>query len=211
MIGFIPKLLLALVESSAGPEAVAEVKRRAGVAEDRHYRLNEICEDRQWRSLFVAACQTLRLEPAQAEEIFADYFMQDVTRRFPEWFRMCRTAREFLERQPRIHNAFFQGILSPEQREKMRDKFTLEADQQDLIVHYRSDNQLCRLYEILARKVFEHFGERGAVEQERCTHRGDTECVIRIRFLGKAGANDHDSRNSTCDGREVAASRRADR
>ena len=49
MVGLIQKLLMDLVEESAGADAVAEVKRRADVPADRVFRMDEVYDDEEWR------------------------------------------------------------------------------------------------------------------------------------------------------------------
>lgn len=127
MIGLIHMILFDTIESLAGAEAVREVKRRAGVGNDRVFGMNEVCDDAEWQRLLGAACDVLGVTQAQAEEVYADQFVRDAQRRWPAWFAMARTAREFLERQPGIHNTFATSVLEAA-RQAVVDKFAINKD-----------------------------------------------------------------------------------
>jgi hypothetical protein len=58
---------------------------------------------------------------------------------------MSRTSREFLERQPTIHNCFATGVRDSEARRAVTDKFRIEKLDQEIVTHYRSPNQLCSM------------------------------------------------------------------
>lgn len=182
MVGLIQKLLFDLVELADGTEAVAEVKRRAGVPEDKEFRMDEAYDDQEWQRLLAAACEVLNVTQEQAEEAYADLFFKDALRRWPMWFQMSRNAREFLERQPRIHNGFATGVQDPGARQSINDKFQLEKHKGELVMHYRSPNQLCGLYKALAHRISNHYGEKASIEETRCLKQGDPECEIHISW-----------------------------
>lgn len=50
----------------------------------------------------------------------------------------------------------------------------------DLI--YTSSRRLCFLGEGIARGIADHFGERIAIHQPECMHRGDARCLIKIQL-----------------------------
>jgi Haem-NO-binding len=176
MLGYPLKLLLNLIERNHGPEAVVQTLADAGLPKDRVYRLNEPYADAEAQRLTVAAFQRISLED------IADEFFRDTLVRFPTWFQMCKTSREFLEMQPEIHNTFAHGLQRPEEREAVRDKFRLEKLPDELVVHYRSPNHLCDMYKAIARHVFQHFQETATIQEIRCMKRGDVECELRIRW-----------------------------
>ena len=180
MVGLIQKLLLDLVESSAGADAVGEVKRRAGVAADKTFRMDVAYDDEEWRRLFAATCEVLNITQEQAEEVFADLFCEDARKRWPMWFQMAKSAREFLELQPRIHNGFATGVQDPQARQAINDKFQLEKHDSELVLHYRSINQLCGLYKAIARWMFNHYGDSAVITETQCLKRGDPECELHI-------------------------------
>jgi hypothetical protein len=185
MVGLIQKILFDLIESLGGADAVRDVKRVAGVPEDKHFRMNDVYSDEEWRRLFRATCQVLKVTQEQAEEAYADVFCKDALRRWPMWFEMSKTAREFLMRQPKIHNGFATGARDPAARKAINDKFQLEARDAELVMHYRSENQLCGLYRALARWIVDHYQDLATIEETQCLKRGAPECEIHIRFAPK--------------------------
>ena len=176
MLGYPLKLLLNAIERIHGPEAVVQTLVEAGLPADRVYRLNEPYADSEAHRLHAAAIKRITLED------IATAFFEDTIVRFPTWFEMCRSSREFLEMQPQIHNTFAVGLQRPEERDAVRDKFRLEKLDDQLIVHYRSPNRLCDMYKAIAQNVFKHYRDTATINETRCMHRGDTECELRIRW-----------------------------
>jgi hypothetical protein len=184
VVGTIQKILLDMVEGEAGAAAVAEVKRRAEVPVDRVFRLDTVYPDDEWQRLLASACEVLQVTRAQAMEVYARYFCEDAIKRWPTWFRMSRNSRQFLERQPTIHNCFATGVRDPDARKAVTDKFRVEKLKKEIVTHYRSPNHLCDLYEALARWIIRHYGEQATIWQTQCTQRGDPECEIHVRWEG---------------------------
>jgi Haem-NO-binding len=148
----------------------------AGLPADRTYRLNEPYDDSEAQRLSVAAFQRISVED------IAKAFFEDTLVRFPTWFEMCKTSRQFLEMQPEIHNTFAHGLRRPEDRKAVMDKFRLEKLDDELIVHYRSPHHFCDMYKAIAERVFQHYQDRATIEEPRCMKRGDAECELRLRW-----------------------------
>jgi hypothetical protein len=180
MVGLIQKLLLDLVEEKAGAEAVSEVRRRAGVPPERVFRIGEAYSDDEWQRLLRAACEVLHTSEAEAMDAYAEVFGRDALLRFPKWFEMSRSSREFLERQATIHNVFASGVRDPEARKAVVDKFRIEKHPDEIVTHYRSPNRLCSLYKSLARWMIRHYGDEAVIEEHRCMLHGDDECEIHV-------------------------------
>lgn len=176
------RLLLKMVETEAGKDAVAEVLRRAEIAADSVFRMNENYDDAQWRRLLDVAFEVLEIPSERAVELFADYFLTDALERWPTWFEISHNSRDFLKRQSAIHNGFYTGIRDPEMRRKLRDKFHIEERNGMLVTRYRSPNQLCSLYVALARWVIQHYGDTASVEHVACTQQGSPDCEIHIQW-----------------------------
>ena len=182
MVGLIHKLLFDLIETSAGADSLAEVKRRAEVPGDKVFRMDEVYDDEEWRRIFAATCDVLNITREQAEEVFADFFCEDSLKRWPKWFKMSKNAREFLARQPAIHNGFATGVSDAESRRAITDKFEVNQHDHKLVVRYSSPNKLCGLYMALARRIIDHYGDQAEVSEQRCSKNGDSECEIIIQW-----------------------------
>jgi predicted hydrocarbon binding protein len=176
VLGYPLKVVLNAIEKRYGHEAVLQLLSDADVPADRTYRLNVPYSDSEALRLSAAAFQLLSVEDV------AEAFFKDTLVRFPTWFEMCKTSREFLEMQPEIHNTFAHGLQRPEERDAVRDKFRLEKLADELVVHYRSPNRMCDMYKGIARHVFRHYQENATIDETRCMKRGDDACELRIRW-----------------------------
>jgi hypothetical protein len=176
VLGYPLNLVLKAFETRHGPAALEQLLAEAGIPPDRVYRLNEPYADSEFTHLWLAAAGRIT-----TDEI-AEAFFKDTVVRFPTWFAMCKTSRQFLEMQPEIHNTFAHGLQRPEDRDAVREKFRLEKLADELVVHYRSPNRLCDIYKSVARHVFEHYRDTATIEEPKCMKRGDGECELRIRW-----------------------------
>jgi heme-NO-binding protein len=188
MIGLIPKLLVNFVTQERGAEAARRVLEGAGVAPGRHYRLDSPYDDGEVHRLWASTVAEFGLTQHDFELRFATFFGEDARRRWPAWFRMSANAREFLMRQPVIHNSLATGLHDAAERRAVADKFRLEARPDTIVVHYRSPHQLCGLYMALARWVLDQYGERGTVDEVTCLRRGDAACEIHVRWAREEAA-----------------------
>ena len=182
MLGLIPKVLMELVTSVHGADTALEIRRRAGCNGDIEFRINEVYEDEVWRKLLAASTEVLGCSSEVLEEEYARYFLKDAQERWPAWFKMSKTAREFLERHPAVHNNFADGVRCPASRDRIKDKFRIEKLEDKIITHYRSPNRHCHLYISLAREVLSLYGEQASIEESKCVKRGDPECEISISW-----------------------------
>ena len=187
MLGYPFRPLMNAIEAQGGPEAVAQVKRRAGVPADRAYRMSEIYADEECQRVLAAAGEVLSLDTEAICDLWAAAFLEDTQERFPAWYRMCPDSRALLERHPEIHYGFGASLDDPDASQAVIDKFRIEKLEDELIVHYRSPNRLCLLYRALAVRVVAHYGDEASIEEPRCLHRGDPECEFRIRWHSPAG------------------------
>ncbi|MBI5863896.1 MAG: heme NO-binding domain-containing protein [Planctomycetes bacterium] len=182
MIGLIHAILFEMIDSLAGSDGVLEVKRRAGVGDDKVFQIDEAYDDPEWRRLLGAACEVLGVGPAEAEAAYADFFIRDAQERWPAWFARSRTAREFLERQPQIHNSFATSLLIPAMRQDVTDKFTIVRQPSGFLMKYASPNRICGLYVALARSLMKHYGDHATIEELHCQKSGDPACEIQVTW-----------------------------
>jgi hypothetical protein len=182
MLGLVPKVLMKWVTSDYGEAVALEIRRRAGCQADLDFRINEVYDDELWRNLVVAGTEVLGCSSDTLEEGYARFFLKDAQERWPVWFKMSGSAREFLERHPAVHNNFADGIRDPSKRESIKDKFRIEKLDNALITHYRSPNRHCHLYVSLAREVLSLYGEQATIDHRKCVKRGDEECEIWISW-----------------------------
>lgn len=188
MVGLIQRILFTMVSDRLGEGAVAELKRRAGVAEDKYFEMCVAYPDEEWKRLFEAACGMIELPLDEIIREFSRYFIDDAIRRWPTWFQMAKSSRDFLKLQPLIHNSFASGVVDPTERRGVEDKFRIEEAPGELIVHYRSKNHLCSLYKCLAHRIADHYRDPVLLDEPLCQERGDHECEIHVRFLSEGNS-----------------------
>jgi hypothetical protein len=182
MLGLIPKILVELVTSTYGEETALEIKRRAGCDDAIEFRINAVYDDEIWRRLVVAGTEVLNCSSEALEEEYARYFLKDAHNRWPAWFNMSKTAREFLERHPAVHNNFADAVRDQSARAQIKDKFRIEKLDDKIITHYRSPNRHCHLYVALAQEVLNLYDEQAVIEELKCLKLGDPECEIWITW-----------------------------
>jgi len=195
MVGLIQKILFDMIIAVGGQKALTEVKRLAGVPEDREFQINLVYSDEEWQRLFAAALKVLNITKEQAYDVYAGYFGEDAAKRFPTWFQMSKNSYEFLLIQPVIHNCFATGVVDPQQRAAINDKFKVEKFPNKIITHYRSSNHHCGLYKALARWVIKYYKDEAIIEDKQCTDLGDSECEIHVNWnkLGNLNAAENSS------------------
>ena len=186
MVGVIHQLFFEFVEKNFGAPAVAEVKRRAGVAEGVEHRMDSAYPDDEWRRIVAAAVELAGLDAEQAEIAFARFCGEALSQRMAGFFKGAKSAREFLKQQPGIHNMIASSLRDAADKRKVTDKFRLEEANGETITHYVSPNRHCALYRGLAGWVAEYYRERIEIREPRCQKRGDPECEIHVKYLGAA-------------------------
>ena len=180
MVGLIHNVLFNMLTGLAGEDATTQIRESAGVAHDREFRIDENYDDAEFRRVLAAAREQLGLTRAQAEAAFAKAFYEDSLVRWPTWFAISKNARDFLKRQPTIHNGFATGVSDPAARPIIRDKFRQEEREDRLVVHYKSPNMLCGVFVELAKCILAHYDETATIEQTKCLHNGDDACEIHV-------------------------------
>lgn len=190
MIGIIPRLWVQTLRHMGTPEQIARVMAAVGHPPDFEYALDQPYTDDECAVLMKTSQSVLGLEEDVLFASFAHTFLQDSLQRWPVWFEMSPTARDFLERQPRIHDRFNRSL---NRHDLLTDgytpKFQVTPTPTGLHVLYRSSNKLCRLYMAMARQLLSHYQDHQATLHEtRCVHRGDEACEINIHWPATAAS-----------------------
>ena len=184
MIGWVPHVLVGFLDQVGGAEV-----RRASLAdagldpEANRFRLDTDVPDPACRRVVEAACARLGVTELQAFALFAPYFLDRAHAAFPGFFRSVTGTREFLLRQPAIHNCLAAGLRDP-QRRAVADKFRVDGVPRGVRVHYNSPNRLAALYVAVTHQLASRYGEAadvvfeaGGAEDEACTMRVELRTV----------------------------------
>ena len=99
--------------------------------------------------------------------------------RFPVFFEGHATTRSFLlTLNDIIHSEVRKLYPGAEVPEFGFD----DSDPERLLITYRSARKLCSLAEGFISGAARHFGEEATIEQPRCLHRGDEDCLLVCSF-----------------------------
>lgn len=180
MVGLIQRLLLELVERHLGRSGVEKVLTSAGIATDIEYRIDTNYSDTEFQSLLSATMSEMKLDQPKLEQLYAKHFINDAQKRWPMWFTMADSARDFLLLQPKIHNGFASAMENERDRARINDKFHFEEEADRIVIHYKSPNRLCGLFVCLAKEVLAIYNETAEIINDCCMNEGDEECQISI-------------------------------
>ncbi|PAV25299.1 hypothetical protein CF392_11740 [Tamilnaduibacter salinus] len=176
MIGLIQRVLVQVIEDQGGEAARDAICEQAGLRERPDFRIDQDYDDNECLALIQATADHFQLSEDDLFRLYADYFIRITRQQFPMFYEMSGSAREFLERQPRIHSTLAASLRDESSRARVRDKFDAWHDGESIHVLYRSPNRLCGLYEALFYRLLEEFGERGHLSVKACQKRGDEAC-----------------------------------
>ena len=184
MIGILPRLWVSHLRKIATAAQVADILLSVGHPPHFEYALDQPYGDAECASLMQASFRVLSLSEDELFASFAQDFIRDSVQRWPVWFEMAPTARDFLERQPRIHDRFSRGMSHHDLKQHpYQSKFDISRTDQGLKVLYASPNRLCRLYLAMAQALLAHYGDDQArLSQPCCVHRDDPLCEIHITW-----------------------------
>lgn len=184
MIGFVHHVLFEFLQKEFGDDKLAEIKSRAGLSSEQEFRFDKVYSNQEWQRILSCVLETTGLSTEEAENAFGDYCAVEFPKKFPGFLKGVTSAREHLLRQPTIHNTM-SAALSEQDRENVQNKFRVEDLQDELVVHYQSENHHCTLYKRIAQRVFEMYNENGEIWETMCMKKGDAKCEIHVRFFGK--------------------------
>lgn len=184
MIGLIPRVWMICIESLSDADTVRAVLRAARVPQDLRFALDQPYDDAMFLRVVHASSEVLGLSHEALVDAFANTFIDDAVKRWPVWFEMSPTARDFLERQPRIHASFSRSLTrQTDDAHPSASKFDVQSTDHGLDVVYYSSNRMCALYKSLARALMAHYGDSvGTVSESRCMHDGADSCHMHVRW-----------------------------
>lgn len=187
MIGWVPHVLVSFLDQVGGTAARCAILADAGLdPEAIRFRFDADLPDPACRRIIEAACTRLGVTEVQAFTLFAPHFLACARADFPGFFRGVAGTREFLLRQPAIHNCLAAGLRDP-QRRAVADKFRIEAKPYGLRVHYNSPNRLAALYVAVAHELAKDYNEAVEIEFEAGGPE-DQACVMRVTLVSVAAA-----------------------
>lgn len=182
MVGYIQYVLVGLVRELGGEDAVTAVCQKAGLTTAPSFRIDTDYSDSECLALIKATGEHFQLTNEQLYAAYADGFILAAKSQFPKFFAMASSAKDFLRRQPRIHQTLASSIRDADTRQQVGAKFELVEDGEQLVVRYHSKNGLCGLYEALFQRLLEEYGETGSMTHHRCQHRGHDYCEFFLQF-----------------------------
>lgn len=183
MIGIIPRLWMSSVAQYHPAASTEAILAKSGFQPQYEFALDEVCNDEACLRLLHATTEVTGAPQSQLVEEFAQHFIADAAHRWPTWFAMSPTAKDFLQRQPRIHDSFRRSLNPEQARTNWHSKFVIEPTPNGLKVFYQSDNRLCDLYIALAKALIAHYQEQGVTfEHPTCMHQGHDHCDIHISW-----------------------------
>jgi len=189
MIGVINRLMFDFVEQNWGSEMSARF-RKESQSENVDFRMDVYYPDVEWQQQLDVAIRLTGLDKEALVWAFGRYSGEVLTRQFSGFITGATSARDVITRQPRIHNTLALSFTEEAHRKTINEKFRLEEFPDHTVVHYVSPNKLCAFYRSLAQWVADSFNETIEIIEPVCMHRGDHECEIHVRYLGKKTTGD---------------------
>ena len=186
MIGIIPHVLVRLAEKHGGEAFVEKLFQEAKLSTPIDFQIDRNYLDEDVRALIVCAKRLLEPLGTDVDAVYAAEFLQKAEQLFPQFFRMSKNARDFLRRQPAIHNSIGRGLKDKRERENVSRKFQVsDGTDGDLQVIYDSPNRLCSLYCALAKQTGYRYGETVEVHMDHCGKRSGGACRMTVHFQGQ--------------------------
>ena len=178
MKGLIFNLLEEVVVAEHGDDVWDGILETAGL--EGAYTAVGSYADGEFVALLTALSTALARTPEELLRWFGAKAIPMLALRYPIFFEGHTSTQSFL--------LTLNNVIHAEVRKLYADAdvpvFEFDSPNGDgtLIVGYRSARRLCALAEGFIDGAAAHFGERVAIEQSRCMHRGDESCDLVCRF-----------------------------
>lgn len=188
MIGIIEKIIVDCLLVVGDDETRLDVFFDAGIPPDRVYRLDRHYPDEETARLIVSSLKITGLNTQAFFDLFTVMFFDVLEDVFPEFLRMSKTSADLVRKQAKIHALMAAGSRKPGESEKSTDKFQmLEKGPHEVVVRYKSELQLCGLYETIVRAAAERYGDTVVFADHECVSHGADACVMTMQWTSIAG------------------------
>lgn len=175
MIGWVPHVIVGFLDDIGGVKLRRSILLDAGLnLDESNFRLDEDIPDPACRHILDSACKLLEISELEAFTLFAPYFLNRARNAFPGFFKNIIGTREFLLRQPKIHNCIAAGLSCDAQR-SVEDKFYIDNIPEGVRVYYNSPNRFAGLYISITYEIAKNYGEKvninfdhGGIESKSC-------------------------------------------
>lgn len=177
MKGIVFNVLEECVTAEHGADAWDDLLAEAGVAGA--YTSLGSYPDAELHAIVTAAASAFGLVEHEVVRWLGRCAAPRFAERYPDLFAPFDSARSFaLTLNHIIHpevRKLYPGASVPE--------FDFRAPARDrLVLGYRSERRMCAFAEGLLEGAAAHYGERVAIHQPQCMHRGDPHCELDITF-----------------------------
>lgn len=188
VIGVIEKVIVDCLLEMGDDELRKDVFFAAGIPNDRVYRLDKHYPDAETARLIDAVLSVSGLGIAGLSQLFARVFFDMIDDVFPEFIRMADSSEDLVRKQAKIHALMAAGSRAPGESEQSIDKFHLQDHgPHHLTVRYKSELQLCSLYEALVRECAKRFGDEVIFSEHICAHHGADACLMTVKWTAIDG------------------------
>jgi predicted hydrocarbon binding protein len=175
MHGTIFSELQKFVSARLGDDAWDRLKVRAGIDPARQYEVFQSYPDEEVGALVAAASDTTGIPAPALLEAFGEFIAPDLLEMYwgaiaPEW----RTLDVIEHTETTIHAVvrLDHKTASPPYLHARR------TGENEVTVVYTSPRRLCAVAKGISRGIAQHFHETIDVQDAKCMHRGDSECVL---------------------------------
>ena len=166
------------VGARMGDGAWAPLKAKAGIPADRSYEVFNTYPDEEVVALVTAASDTAGLPVPALLEDFGLFIAPDLLEMYwgaiePEW----RTLDVIEHTETTIHTVVrldHKGATPPYLSAS-------RTGENEVTVVYTSPRRMCPVARGIARGIAAHYGESITIDDKRCMHRGDDDCVMVMR------------------------------
>lgn len=179
MKGVVNKGIQELVEARFGAEAWTKVKSLAGCDEP-FFSISEDYPDEMTLNLVKAAAEVSELPVETVLVEFGKFWVPHTGKEsYPTYYMlMGSTPREFLLNMDKVHLQVTRNIANAHP-----PRFTYdELPDGRLLMHYKSDRNLCPVLRGLILGVGIYFQQELQVKETACMKKGDPQCTMEITF-----------------------------